>query len=178
MTFQDQYKRPEWQKKRLEKLESTGFECESCGEKTKQLHVHHHIYRKGKKIWEYDLEELETLCLDCHKTRHDIKDDLKELLAEATISGLAADEMSFGVITSVCGPSFFHRSTNNAEIMGKILGRLLDLESMDNIFHIVKSEIENNKLDALGDSDQLKFILNKTDVFLKKLLLKKTKRDD
>jgi len=41
----DTYRRkladPRWQKKRLEILERDGFECNSCGDSSTELHVHH-----------------------------------------------------------------------------------------------------------------------------------------
>lgn len=81
MTYQEQIKHPKWQKKRLEVLEYHGFACERCEIEDKTLNVHHKIYRKGKKAWEYELDDLACLCEDCHKVIHSRQDELKELMA-------------------------------------------------------------------------------------------------
>lgn len=65
--FFELYKRPEWQRKRLEVMEAARFECENCGEKERTLNVHHKFYVKGRKPWEYDDEDLTCLCEPCHK---------------------------------------------------------------------------------------------------------------
>jgi len=76
----DQYKHPKWQKKRLEVLEHDGFTCQNCGDKESQLHVHHGAYVKGRKMWEYDIDDLVTLCDDCHKKVHKCKDVLSAVI--------------------------------------------------------------------------------------------------
>ena len=80
MEFKDQYRHPLWQKRRLEQLEISNFECDHCGSKEKQLHVHHKAYVKGRKIWEYGDTELKVLCEDCHARSHHLKDLLTEAL--------------------------------------------------------------------------------------------------
>jgi hypothetical protein len=64
--YSDLLKDPRWQKKRLEVLEAAGWSCERCGDKTRTLHVHHKKYRRGADPWEYDREELQSLCEPCH----------------------------------------------------------------------------------------------------------------
>lgn len=51
-----------------------GFKCNCCGNKEKQLHVHHRTYLNGLKPWEYDDSLLTTLCDDCHEKTHMIID--------------------------------------------------------------------------------------------------------
>lgn len=72
MNFFDQYKHPEWQKKRLEVLSLREFTCQWCGAKDKQLHVHHPYYHKEKMVWEYSASLLQCLCDDCHEVAHDL----------------------------------------------------------------------------------------------------------
>jgi hypothetical protein len=67
MTYGEQLKDPRWQRKRLEILERDGFSCLSCGDKEKQLHVHHGAYLSKMKVWEYPENMLHTLCCDCHE---------------------------------------------------------------------------------------------------------------
>lgn len=63
-----------WQRKRLEIMQRDGFICRECGT-TSDLNVHHTRYIKGRKPWEYDDDDLVTLCGSCHKRTHDnIKD--------------------------------------------------------------------------------------------------------
>jgi len=74
--WSDQYTDPRWQKKRLEILEYDNYTCRRCGDKESTLHVHHGTYIKGRKIWEYIPCQLITLCDDCHKKVHELKDEL------------------------------------------------------------------------------------------------------
>lgn len=73
--------RPEWQRKRLERLEIAGWECENCGSKENQLHVHHKQYFKGRKPWEYDNDQLQILCHKCHDLNHVVIEAIKEILS-------------------------------------------------------------------------------------------------
>jgi len=68
--FFDQYKDPRWQKKRLEILERDNFKCRSCNDGESTLHVHHFIYTKDCKPWEYDNDNLITFCDTCHEAWH------------------------------------------------------------------------------------------------------------
>lgn len=61
------YKDPRWQKRRLEILSRADWRCEACEETTKQLHVHHRHYVRGRKPWEYKDNELDALCETCHE---------------------------------------------------------------------------------------------------------------
>lgn len=67
MTYSEKLKDPRWQKKRLEILNRDNFTCQSCGDTTKTLHVHHIHYYAGMLPWEYAPEILITLCEDCHQ---------------------------------------------------------------------------------------------------------------
>ena len=78
-------KDPRWQKRRLEILEQAEFRCIQCESEEKTLHVHHTIYRKGKKPWEYSDHDLQVLCESCHGDRHESESELKEALAGASI---------------------------------------------------------------------------------------------
>ena len=82
MDFFDQYKHPNWQKKRLEVLEDAEFTCERCFDAESQLHVHHKRYIKGRKIWEYETSELEALCSACHKQAHNDVEVLQSIIAK------------------------------------------------------------------------------------------------
>jgi len=70
MKYKQMLKDPRWQKKRLEVFERAGWKCESCGDGTTELHVHHVEYKKGAKPWEYSMNDLQCLCKHCHKKDH------------------------------------------------------------------------------------------------------------
>ena len=67
--YQQFLKDGRWQRRRLEIMERDGFKCCDCGT-SDDLHVHHIQYIAGRKPWEYDDEDLITLCEKCHKKRH------------------------------------------------------------------------------------------------------------
>lgn len=80
--FFDQYKDPRWQKKRLEIMERDEFSCQCCYETESELNVHHRKYIKDKKIWEYNNDQLVTLCDNCHKEVHITKDRINDLISD------------------------------------------------------------------------------------------------
>lgn len=70
MTYAEKLKDPRWQRKRLEVLNRDSFKCRKCGNDKQTLHVHHTGYRNGHEPWEYQGEELLTLCEACHSKQH------------------------------------------------------------------------------------------------------------
>lgn len=76
MGYADLLRDPRWQKRRLEILEQASFTCQDCGAKDKELHVHHLVYRKGWKPWEYPDDVLLVLCKDCHAEIGRLADEL------------------------------------------------------------------------------------------------------
>lgn len=72
---------PRWQRKRLEILNRADFSCETCGDTESTLNVHHKIYRRGAKPWEYTDAELTALCEPCHLEHHSARDRLNVELA-------------------------------------------------------------------------------------------------
>ncbi len=77
MNYSEQLKSPMWQKKRLEIMKRDKFTCQDCGDTENQLQVHHKSYTYGKMVWEYDNDNLITLCEDCHSSITDIKKIIK-----------------------------------------------------------------------------------------------------
>lgn len=75
-TYAEKLRDPRWQKKRLERLEASAFSCDQCGNDKNTLHVHHNQYFKGREPWEYDAEQLSTLCENCHEASHAEEDPL------------------------------------------------------------------------------------------------------
>ena len=80
LTYSEQLKHPNWQKKRLESLEAARWECANCGDKSQTLHVHHRQYFKGRMAWEYSGAELAVLCETCHTAEHQDLDALRRML--------------------------------------------------------------------------------------------------
>jgi hypothetical protein len=67
MTYAEKLKHPKWQRKRLEIMQRDDFTCQKCGDDENTLHVHHKKYKKGKEPWDYNDNDLITLCEKCHK---------------------------------------------------------------------------------------------------------------
>lgn len=68
--YNDYLKDPKWQKKRLEIFNRDNWACQLCGNSDKTLSIHHKKYQKNFKPWEYDNDDLITLCSDCHTKFH------------------------------------------------------------------------------------------------------------
>ena len=81
-TYSELLRSPLWQKKRVEILERDNYICQYCGSTTKELHVHHKIYKKGAAPWEYDNDNLITLCHDCHEIETEEKKELYTLFQD------------------------------------------------------------------------------------------------
>lgn len=71
LTYSEQLRHPNWQRRRLEVMKAAGFECENCGDKDSTLNVHHRRYVKGRMVWEYDRPDLVCLCEQCHQEEHE-----------------------------------------------------------------------------------------------------------
>lgn len=81
-SYSELLKDPRWQRKRLEVLQAADFRCDHCDSGEDTLHVHHRLYRKGAKPWEYENGELQCLCENCHATDHELRSRLHEALAK------------------------------------------------------------------------------------------------
>ncbi len=87
MTYGEQLKHPNWQRKRLERLNLADFTCECCHNTEGTLHVHHKHYVKGRMAWEYTNEELAVLCESCHEVAHEEDAAVSAMLALLPIDG-------------------------------------------------------------------------------------------
>lgn len=79
LSYAEQLKRPEWQKVRLEVLKKADWRCQCCCAEDKQLQVHHRIYIKGRMVWEYEFDNFQCLCEDCHKEITAINESIRKL---------------------------------------------------------------------------------------------------
>jgi 5-methylcytosine-specific restriction endonuclease McrA len=100
-TYYEKLKDPRWQKKRLEVFERDGFACTRCDDKESTLNVHHWSYSKNGNPWDSDINELDTVCNDCHENienmigscKYFIKNN-KKLNFEEFIDGLDTEEQN------------------------------------------------------------------------------------
>lgn len=67
--YEEQLKDQRWYYVRDRVLERDKWECQSC-RSIHNLHVHHKRYEKGRMAWEYNDDDLVTLCGKCHEKVH------------------------------------------------------------------------------------------------------------
>jgi hypothetical protein len=96
-------KDPRWQKKRLECLDAARWQCQSCGDGTSTLHVHHKRYIKGREPWEYDRDQLAVLCECCHDEQHAMPDVLMDVISRLDLDGPAGRESVAHLIAGFVG---------------------------------------------------------------------------
>ena len=104
LTYAEQLKHPNWQRKRLQTLEAAEWTCEACGAKEESLNVHHKRYVKGRMVWEYEKAELAVLCEQCHREHHSDQQLLQDVLMHAgthDAAGMAAGLMA-GYLDASC----------------------------------------------------------------------------
>lgn len=94
LSYAEMLKDPRWQKKRLEIMQRDGFRCQHCLSEDKELQVHHLVYDKDKKPWEYENCELVTLCNECHENETEdsrmIYPCFQDLLYQFKLTGLSS----------------------------------------------------------------------------------------
>lgn len=73
---------PRWQRKRLEIMERDRFSCQSCGNETSTLNVHHKYYLRGVSPWDYADAALITLCEPCHELAEEKTNRLNVVLSQ------------------------------------------------------------------------------------------------
>ena len=117
MTYAEQLKSPKWQKKRLEILERDDFACVACGDKERQLHVHHGYYEKDRLLWDYEEETLHTLCNHCHELTHENLLEIKYRIAYFNPKDIS-------MLNEIISQVFFH---NNKELAMENIKFFFDL---------------------------------------------------
>ena len=75
MKYKEQLKTSAWLRKKAEIMQRDNFVCSKClcDNYEAQLEVHHVMYIKNKKAWEYPDYMLVTLCRYCHQIEHDFQ---------------------------------------------------------------------------------------------------------
>lgn len=67
MSYAEKLLDPRWIAKRQEILERDEYECQRCRTNTETLNVHHLRYDGYCDPWNYENEDLITLCRSCHE---------------------------------------------------------------------------------------------------------------
>ena len=101
MSYSDLLKDPRWQRKRLEVLEAADWKCKWCGTTEKTLHVHHKVYRRGAKPWEYELSDLECLCDGCHEEITNLGKRLDNLVSKVKSIGRSEASKAIGYLSAL-----------------------------------------------------------------------------
>lgn len=157
LDYAAQYKHPQWQKKRLEALENSQWTCGGCGAKETTLHVHHKHYVKGRKVWEYDIAELEVLCEPCHEETHAFRGQIAEAVAmyeSWELPELAAVIRGFS--RSMIGPPLDDEIATAAQPQHYYVGiiaslmRGLDIEDQVAIATVVLESSRRHRPEATG----------------------------
>lgn len=147
--FWEQYRRPEWQKRRLEVMEKAKFACQDCGSAEKTLNVHHAFYSKGRKPWEYPDTALRCLCENCHELRHNWMEVVRHMMGNlhpdfvVQVQGyIEAILLSQGVIKHIQLGQEYRSARGVADA--------LSLISPDAPLLLMRAEDENGRLTSDG----------------------------
>lgn len=99
--YSELLKDPRWQKLRLEVFQRDDWTCQDCRSKKNTLNVHHKRYEKGRKPWEYPIEQLSTLCQECHdleyEFRYPMETELVNSLRDAGFHFHEIEELARGI---------------------------------------------------------------------------------
>lgn len=94
VSYKEQIKSPNWQKRRLDILNRDSFTCQICGDTETTLHVHHTIYIPGRNIWEYEDDQLITICENCHEKEHgELAEIVNNFITDLKYQGLTNFEI-------------------------------------------------------------------------------------
>ena len=70
MRYKDKLKDSRWIEFRKKVYRKDKYKCTICGTKDRPLNAHHKFYIKNTEPWDYNIEDLETLCNWCHSSLH------------------------------------------------------------------------------------------------------------
>lgn len=163
MTYSEQLRHPNWQRKRLDVLNAANFECSNCGDRESTLHVHHKRYVKGRMAWDYAAHELEALCVECHAQQH----EHRELLDMILSTGGATCAQAIGLVAGYleCQMALSEDVENDARKVGGpdfILGQiaaLLGSTSWPRIGRLIEAARDGTELNP-AERVALDFLLN------------------
>jgi hypothetical protein len=145
MEYWQLLKRPEWQKKRLEMLELAGWECQDCGSKENSLHVHHKQYFKGRDPWDYETDQLEVLCDECHNVEHLELQRIKEILSFYSVNeiyNLLIGYVEWDVLKRLSDSELYTREDAESQASG-VIAKLLKFNHSTSYKRIAESLVDN-----------------------------------
>jgi hypothetical protein len=91
---------PRWQQMRLRVFERDKFTCRGCGDKKNTLHAHHPVYSKiADGPWDYEIDEIITLCSACHSSEHE---GIEQAKSAALLSLVKAGFWSVSDFNQLC----------------------------------------------------------------------------
>lgn len=116
ISYSEQLKDPCWQKKRLEVMQRDGFRCQHCLSEDRELQIHHLVYHKGAKAWEYDNNELVTLCRRCHEIETEENSETYDYF-KTLVNQFKKSKLSLSVLNSILGQlsEFLYSFNKNEE---------------------------------------------------------------
>jgi hypothetical protein len=127
MEYSQKLKDPRWQKKRLEIMQRDEFMCQRYYDSESTLNIHHFKYIKGKEPWDYDNNDLITLCEMCHRdeseSRKYAETQLLEILKDKHFYSDHIVDLNFGLyyMDTLCCPELTMKAlswamTNHEEL--------------------------------------------------------------
>ena len=164
--FFAKYKHPRWQKKRLERMEQAGWRCENCESDDKTLHVHHKSYKKNHAPWEYENDELECLCEDCHAEKHGIQEHSENtqpnsIFAEQSVLGaLIINNSMWEKISSKLSEADFY--LNSHKLIFRTIIKLVEQQIPFDIVTLSESLKSAGNLENIGGLSYLIVIVKCT----------------
>jgi hypothetical protein len=88
--YESQYDDSRWRDRAARFRRKFGNFCQSCRRGDVPIQCHHVNYYPGRKLWEYDDQDLAMLCEPCHKSIHNIIRVFRVIAARSNASNLAA----------------------------------------------------------------------------------------
>ena len=74
--YKNLLKKEEWKTFRSRILELDNYTCTKCNtcyrEEPSNLNIHHKVYYRGLRPWEYNPEDVTTYCRRCHAEEHNL----------------------------------------------------------------------------------------------------------
>lgn len=144
-TYSEKLRDPRWQRKRLEVMQRDNFTCRSCKSTTTTLNVHHISYTKGAEPWEYELEDLLTLCEDCHEYESDNFPEAKRKLLSALVQG-GFDAMLLDMLASALSPG-------TVQLLGHIVWNTVSINRPDRMHFAMEDAATSIRNAALRSSE-------------------------
>ena len=139
--YADMLKSPKWQKKRLEIMQRDGFVCQHCGDDETTLHIHHLRYDFSIKPWEYNNDDLVTLCEHCHNRVTENKNKLPKRETIEKLKKFVDSERTYRIEKLRDGVRFLVEETETLEI---IAGFFLDFDFINNFLSYKQVSKSNN----------------------------------